>query len=70
MNTYIISYANDQSVWIDKVRARSYNDAKNKFMEKSVNSWDIDVPADWEDYKQILRDEGILIGKIYDVEEL
>lgn len=70
MNTYIISYSDSDSVWIEKVRARSYNDAKNKFMEKSINSWDIDIPTDWEDYKKILKEEGILIGKIYDVEEL
>lgn len=70
MNTYILPYSDGQEVWIEKVRARSLNEAKDKFMERSINDWDIDVPIDWKDYKRILATDDIIIGKIYDTEEL
>lgn len=70
MNTYILPYSDGQEVWIEKVRARSLNEAKDKFMERSINNWDIDVPIDWKDYKRILATDDIIIGKIYDTEEL
>lgn len=70
MNTYILPYSNGESIWIEKVRARSYNEAKDKFMERALNDWDIDYPTDWEDFKKILEDEDIIFGKIVDVDEL
>lgn len=70
MNTYILPYSDGQEVWIEKVRARSLNEAKDKFMERSINNWDIDVPADWEDYKEILATDYIIFGQILDIEEL
>lgn len=70
MNTYIIPFCDCSKVWIEKVRAKSYKEAQDKLMERCINNWDIDVPTDWDDFKQILDKEDILIGKIVDVEEL
>lgn len=70
MNTYILPYANEDKAWIEKVRAKSFNEAKNRFMQKAVNDWDIDVPSDWNDFIDILKAEGCVIGKILDIEEL
>lgn len=70
MNTYILPYSNEESVWVEKVKAKSYNEAKNKFMNKAINDWDIDVPTDWDDFKSILAENDVKIGNIIDIEEL
>jgi hypothetical protein len=70
MNTYILPYSNGKKVWLEKVRAKSFNEAKNRFMQKAINDWDIDVPSDWDDFVEILKTGEVIIGKIIDVEEL
>jgi hypothetical protein len=70
MNTYILPYSNGKKVWLEKVRAKSFNEAKNRFMQKAINDWDIDVPSDWDDFVEILKAGEVIIGKIIDVEEL
>ena len=70
MNTYILPYSNGKKVWLEKVRAKSFNEAKNSFMQKAINDWDIDVPSDWDDFVEILKTGEVIIGKIIDVEEL
>ena len=70
MNTYILPYSNGKKVWLEKVRAKSFNEAKNSFMQKAINDWDIDVPSDWDDFVEILKAGEVIIGKIIDVEEL
>lgn len=70
MNTYILPYSNGKKVWLEKVRAKSFNEAKNRFMQKAINDWDIDVPSDWDDFVEILKTVEVIIGKIIDIEEL
>lgn len=70
MNTYILPYANGTQVWIEKVRAKSINEAQNRFIQKAINDWDIDVPTDWQDFKSILKENEVVIGKIIDIDEL
>lgn len=70
MNTYILPYSNGKKVWLEKVRAKSFNEAKNSFMQKAINDWDIDVPSDWDDFVEILKTGEVIIGKIIDIEEL
>ena len=70
MNTYILPYSNSKKVWLEKVRAKSFNEAKNRFMQKAINDWDIDVPSDWDDFVEILKTGEVIIGKIIDIEEL
>jgi hypothetical protein len=70
MNTYILPYSNGKKVWLEKVRAKSFNEAKNRFMQKAINDWDIDVPSDWDDFVEILKTGEVIIGKIIDIEEL
>lgn len=70
MNTYILPYSNGKKVWLEKVRAKSFNEAKNCFMQKAINDWDIDVPSDWDDFVEILKTGEVIIGKIIDIEEL
>lgn len=73
MNTYILPFANissDPSVWNEVVRARSISEAEDKIMREITEDWDLDVPADWEDFKDILFKENVIIGDIQDIEEL
>lgn len=73
MNTYILPFANissDPSVWNEVIRARSISEAEDKIMREITEDWDLDVPADWEDFKDILFKENVIIGDIQDIEEL
>lgn len=73
MNTYILPFANissDPSVWNEVVMARSISEAKDKIMREITEDWDLDIPVDWEDFKDILFKENVIIGDIQDIEEL
>lgn len=73
MNTYICPFANissDPSTWIETVRARSISEAKDKIMRDITDDWDLDVPADWSDFNEILFKEKVIVGRIQDIEEL
>lgn len=73
MNIYILPFANissDPSVWNMVVRARSISEAKDTIMREITEDWDLDVPVDWRDFKDILFKENVIIGDIQDIEEL
>lgn len=73
MNTYILPFANissDPSVWNEVVMARSISEAKDTIMREITEDWDLDVPVDWRDFKDILFKENVIIGDIQDIEEL
>lgn len=70
MNTYILAYANESECWIESVKAKSYNEAQDKFMERAITDWDIDVPTDWDDFKDILQEDNVTISEIKDIDEL
>lgn len=73
MNTYILPFANissDPSVWNEVIRARSISEAKDTIMREITEDWDLDVPVDWRDFKDILFKENVIIGDIQDIEEL
>lgn len=73
MNTYILPFADissDPSVWNMVVRARSISEAKDTIMREITEDWDLDVPADWSDFKDIIFKENVIVGDIQDIEEL
>ena len=65
-----IDYGNGHC-WIEKVRARNFSDAQQKFINAFTEDYeDIDIPSDWEDLITILNTQAdIVIGDIYDIEE-
>lgn len=71
MTTYLLPCANAQDCWIEKVRARNFTDAQQKFINAFIEDYeDIDIPSDWEDLIKILNTQAdIIIGDIYDIEE-
>lgn len=69
MNTYIIPFSIDNNVWIETVRAKSLLEAQDRLMNRLSNDWELDVPADWEDFLAILDNNGFRVGELKDVEE-
>lgn len=59
----------DGHCWIEKVRARNFSDAQQKFINAFTEDYE-DIPSDWEDLITILNTQAdIVIGDIYDIEE-
>lgn len=71
MTTYILPCYSDNYCWIEKVRARNFSDAQQKFINIFTEDWeDIDIPSGWDDLIEILSTQAdIIIGDIYDIEE-
>lgn len=69
MSTYIIPFSIDNDVWIETVRAKSLLEAQDRLMNRLSNDWELDVPADWEDFLAILDNNGFRVGELKDVEE-
>lgn len=72
MTTYLLPcYNGAYGCWIEKVRARNFDDAKQKFMNAFTEDYDnIDIPSDWDDLISILEEQAdIHVGDIYDIEE-
>ena len=49
--------------------ARSIEEAERRIMNKLTNEWDLEVPADWDDFCDNAFESGYYIGDIRDVEE-
>lgn len=71
MTTYLLPCYEDGHCWIEKVHARNFSDAQQKFINAFTEDYeDIDIPSDWEDLITILNTQAdIVIGDIYDIEE-
>lgn len=71
MTTYLLPCCGDSYCWIEKVCARNFSDAQQKFINTFIEDYEnIDVPSDWEDLIKILNTQAdIVIGDIYDIEE-
>lgn len=69
MNTYIIPFYLNNDVWIETIKAKSISEAQDKLMNRLSNDWDLDIPADWEDFLAIIDNDGFRIGELKDIEE-
>lgn len=71
MTTYLLPCYGNGQCWIEKVRARNFTDAQQKFINAFIEDCeDIDIPSDWEDLTNILNTQAdIIIGDICDIEE-
>ena len=68
MNKYVVPIFDGYIPYIIIMSARSIDDCKDKFMTKYFT--DYSESFDWDDYKDDLYDNHIIIGKIQDIEEL
>lgn len=70
MNTYLIPVADsDGDAYIVSIKSRSLHDAEEKFIEKMVDTYDIDYPGDMRELSDSLTNEGVVFGEFYDLEE-
>ena len=71
MNTYLLPYFVDGDVLIERVKAKDYNNAKEKFMEffdDEFMLYDREI-YDWDSMLNWMSDNDIFVGDIYDLEE-
>ena len=66
MNTYVVPY----SVWVEKITARSLQEAKDKIIETYVNLWDLDYPGDWSEFVDIIEAANAQVGDVIDIDAL
>lgn len=69
MNTYIIPFSIGNDVWIESVKAKTILEAQDKLMNRLSYDWELDVPADWEDFLAILDNNEFRVGELKDIEE-
>ena len=69
MSKYLVPISEGGYPYIVSTSARSINEAEDRMMNKLVREWDLDTPADWDDFCNIAFDSGYYIGEIHDVEE-
>ena len=70
MSKYLVPVCDDNYCpFIVSTSARSLEEAETRIMSKLVRDYDLDVPADWDDFCSIAFDSGYYIGDIRDVEE-
>lgn len=70
MNTYVVPFGTSDSVWIEKVTARSLQEAKDKIIETYVNLWDLDYPGDWNEFVDIVEATNAQVGDVIDIDAL
>lgn len=70
MNTYVVPFGISEGVWIEKVTARSLQEAKDKIIEAYVNLWDLEYPGDWSEFVDLLEVEEVKIGEVIDIDAL
>ena len=70
MNTYVVSFSTSDSVWVEKITARSLQEAKDKIIETYVNLWDLDYPGDWSEFVDIIEAANAQVGDVIDIDAL
>lgn len=71
MSKYLVPISDDEGKfpYIMSTSARSMEEAERRIMNNLVNEWDLEVPADWDDFCDNAFESGYYIGEIRDVEE-
>lgn len=69
MNTYLIPISDDGDIYIEKVKARSIEDAKQRIMDEYLDE-DDDIPADWGDFLVYMDGNyNFVFGDFYELSE-
>lgn len=69
MSKYLIPVYEEGYPYIVSTSARSMEEAERRIMNQLATAWDLDVPADWDDFCYIAFQAGFDIGEIRDIEE-
>lgn len=69
MNTYLIPISSPDGPSIESVKAKDLSSAMIRFMKSNLDA-DDPVPADWEDFLNIMEEiYQTTVGDIYDISE-
>ena len=69
MSKYLVPISEGGYPYIVSTSARSINEAEDRMMNKLVREWDLDTPADWDDFCDNALNSGYYIGEVSDIEE-
>lgn len=69
MNKYLLPVCDEWFPYIVSTSARNMEEAENRLMSKLVGQYDLDVPADWDDFCEIAANSQLYIGELRDIEE-
>lgn len=75
MNTYLLPITDGEDIWIERISAKSIEDAESKFMMSLIEAYQdrtlIQIPDDdWDKFLEVMLSEfNITVGDIYDIEE-
>ena len=69
MSKYLIPVLEKDDLYISSTSARSMEEAETRFMNKFTREWDLDVPADWDDFCEIAAKSDYYVGMISSIEE-
>lgn len=69
MSKYLIPVLTDDDLFIESTSAKSICDAETKFINKFTRDWNLDVPADWEEFCEFASVKNCYVGEIIDIEE-
>lgn len=75
MNTYLLPITDGEDIWIERISAKSIEDAESKFMMSLIEAYQdrtlIQIPDDdWDKFLEVMLSEfNIIVGDIYDIEE-
>ena len=68
MSKYLLAICDDFPTIIS-TSARNMSEAKDRFMNRIANEYDLDTPIDWESFCNDAYNNGIYIGEITSIEE-
>lgn len=71
MSKYLVPISDEEGKfpYIMSTSARSIEEAERRIMNNLVNEWDLEIPADWDDFCDNAYESGYYIGEIRDIEE-
>lgn len=71
MSKYLVPVSDEEGKfpYIMSTSARSMEEAETRIINNLVREWDLDVPADWDDFCDNAYESGYYVGEIRDIEE-
>jgi hypothetical protein len=71
VSKYLVPISDEEGKcpYIMTTSARSMEEAECRIMYNLANEWDLDIPADWDDFCDNAYESGYYIGEIRDIEE-
>ena len=69
MSKYLIPVCEEGYPYIVSTSARSIEEAERRIMNQLTNHWNLDTPADWDEFCTMAYEANYDVGEIRDIEE-